>query len=100
MLHSARASDRAPPRIQRKDILGGFAVGLLIIVATMPIVVPFLIFSNQRIAIWVSNATALALLFWVGNWWGRTVGANPLRIGAGVTSVGLTLVLITIAFGG
>lgn len=100
VLHAARASDREPPCIQRKDVLGGIAVGLLIIVATMPIVVPFLLFSNQRTAIWVSNATALGLLFWVGNWWGRAVGANPLRIGAGVTSVGLTLVLVTIALGG
>lgn len=100
VLHAARLSDPEPPRIHRKDLLGGTAVGLLMIVATMPVVVPFLLLSDQRTAIWISNATTLALLFWVGSWWGRVIGANPLRIGAGVTSVGLTLVLITIALGG
>lgn len=100
ILHAARKADRELPRIHREDILGGIGIGLLIIVATMPVVLPFLIFSNQRTAIWTSNAIALGLLFWVGSWWGRIVGASPLRIGVGMTGIGLTLVLITIALGG
>lgn len=100
VLHAAKLSNEEPPRIQRKDILGGVSVGLLIMMATMPVVLPFVFFSDQRTAIWASNAVALGLLLWVGCWWGWIVGANPLRIGAGVTSIGLILVLITIALGG
>jgi hypothetical protein len=100
VLEFARHSKCEPPRIHRDDILGGIAVGLLILVATMPVVVPFLLVSNVTTAVRISNLIALAMLFGIGWWWGRTVGANPLRIGAGVTGVGLTLVLITIALGG
>ena len=100
VLDLARKSPLEPPRIQREDILGGLAVGLLILIATLPIVLPFLIFSNPNVAIWSSNLITLALQFLLGCWWGRVVGGNPLWIGTGVTGVGLTLVLITIALGG
>lgn len=100
VLHAARLSKYEQPRLHRKDVMGAIAVAVLIILATMPIVVPFAILSHQRTAIWASNAIALGMLFWAGYWWGHTVGANPLRIGAGVTGIGLTLVLVTIALGG
>lgn len=100
VLDLARQSQREQPRILRTDILGGIAIGLLILVATLPVAVPFLLFSNVTIAVRVSNLVTLVMLFGIGWWWGRTVGANPLRIGAGVAGIGLTMVLITIALGG
>ena len=100
VLDLARKTPLEPPRVQRDDILGGIAVGLLVLVATLPIVLPFVIVSDPAIAVWSSNLIALTLQFGLGYWWGRMVGGNPLRIGAGVTGVGLTLVLITIVLGG
>lgn len=100
VLDLARRSDREQPRIQREDILGGIAVGLIILVATLPVAVPFLLVSNATTAVRISNLITLVMLFGIGWWWGRVVGANPLHIGAGVMGVGLTLVLITIALGG
>jgi hypothetical protein len=100
VLDLARRSDREQPRIQRGDILGGIAVGLIILVATLPVAVPFLLVSNATTAVRISNLITLVMLFGIGWWWGRVVGANPLHIGAGVMGVGLTLVLITIALGG
>jgi VIT1/CCC1 family predicted Fe2+/Mn2+ transporter len=100
ILELARRSSNEPPRIHREDILGGIAVGLLILVATLPVVVPFLLFSNATTAVRTSNLVTLAMLFGIGWWWGRMVGANALRIAVGVMGVGLTLVLITIALGG
>ena len=100
VLEVARRSQCEQPRILRKDILGGIAVGLLILVATLPILVPFLLFSNATIAVRISNLITLVMLFGIGWWWARVVGANPLRIGAGVMGFGLALVLITIALGG
>ncbi len=100
MLELARRTDREPPRLHRDDILGGIAVACIILLATLPILVPFLVVSNPTFAARLSNLIALALQFWLGCWWGRTVGANPLRVGAGVTCVGVILVLITIALGG
>ena len=75
-------------------------MGLIILLATLPILVPFLVFADPELAVRLSNLTALALLFWLGCWWGRVVGASPFRAGAGVTLVGLILVFITIALGG
>ena len=100
LLQAARQSDHEPPRMRREDILGGIAIGLLILAATTPIVIPFLVFSVTKTAMLVSDLIALGLLFSVGWWWGRVVGASPFRVGAGVASVGLILVLITIALGG
>lgn len=100
VLEVARRSQCEQPHLLRKDILGGIAVGLLILVATLPILVPFLLFSNATIAVRISNLITLVMLFGIGWWWARVVGANPLRIGAGVMGFGLALVLITIALGG
>lgn len=100
MFDIARRAVREPPRIQRDDILGGIAVACIITLATLPILAPFLLISDRTIAVRLSNLTALTLLFWLGSWWGRVAGANPLRIGAGVTCVGLILVVITIVLGG
>lgn len=100
VLALARQSEREQPRICRVDILGGIAVGALILLATFPIVVPFLVLSNPTIAVRLSNTIAVTMMFGIGWWWGRMVGANPLHIGAGVAAIGLTLVLITIALGG
>jgi VIT1/CCC1 family predicted Fe2+/Mn2+ transporter len=100
VLKLARRSDRTTPRLQREDIFGGLAVCLMILLATLPILVPFLIVSNTMVAIRISNLTALAIQFWLGYAWARKVGINPFYVGAGVTSIGIILVLITIALGG
>lgn len=100
VLDIARRAKHEAPRMHREDILGGIAVALLILAMTLPIIVPFLLFSDPAIAVRLSNTIALGLLFWLGCWWGRTVGANPYRIAVGVTCVGLILVLFTIALGG
>jgi len=87
-------------RLQRADFLGGVAVALVIVLATFPIVVPYLVVSNPNLAVRLSNLIAMALLFLLGAWWGRVVGGRSIRIATGLTLLGLTLVLITIALGG
>lgn len=88
------------PHIRRDDLLGGVAVALLIMLATVPVVVPFLVVSNPNVAVRLSNLIALTLLFTMGLWWGRVAGDSPFRIATGLTLVGVVLVLITIALGG
>lgn len=90
----------AAPGLRRDDVLGGVAVTLLIVLATFPIVVPYLLVTDPILAVRLSHLTALTLLFLLGAWWGRVIGGRPLRIAAGLTLVGVTLVLITIALGG
>ncbi len=100
VLKNLRREKLAPPRIRREDLLGGVAVALIIMLATFPVVVPYLVLSNANLAVRVSNLIALVELFLLGVAWGRIVGGSPLCIAAGLTLVGMTLVLITIALGG
>jgi VIT1/CCC1 family predicted Fe2+/Mn2+ transporter len=100
VLDIVRRQEPAPARIRREDLLGGLAAGLVILLATFPVVVPFLFLSNPNVAVRASNAIALGELFLVGVQWGRTVGGSPVHIGGGLTLVGVALVLITIALGG
>ena len=86
--------------MSREDFLGAVAVALLIVLATLPIVAPFLVVTNPEVAVRASNGIALSMLYGLGAWWGRIVGASPWRIGAGLTAIGVALVLVMIALGG
>jgi VIT1/CCC1 family predicted Fe2+/Mn2+ transporter len=100
VLDVVRRQEPAQARLHREDFLGGAAAGLVILLATLPVLVPFLVFSNPNLAVRISNSIALAELFLLGAQWGRTVGSGALRIGGGLTVLGVALVLITIALGG
>ena len=100
VLTAVRRTRLDPPGVRRDDLLGGVAVALVILVATLPIVVPYLVVANPNLAVALSNLVALILLFLLGAWWGRVVGARSWRIGGGLTVLGVVLVLITIALGG
>lgn len=95
--------ERAQPtqaRMERGDFLHGVAAGLLVFLPTVPVVVPYLVFSNPLTAVRVSYAVALILLFLIGHRWGQMVGGRPWRIGGSLVLLGIVLVLITTALGG
>ena len=100
VLEFLRRSAPEPQSVRRADLLGGLAVALIILLATLPVVVPFLTLANPNVAVRISNGVALTELFLLGMWWGRMVGGSSLRIAAGLTLVGVVLVLITIVLGG
>jgi VIT1/CCC1 family predicted Fe2+/Mn2+ transporter len=78
----------------------GIAAGLLVLLPTIPMLVPYLVFSDEIRAVRVSSAIALVLLFLIGEKWARMVGARPWRIGGALTLLGIVLVVITISLGG
>ncbi len=100
VLEILRRDSLGVPRMRLEDLLGGAAVALVIVLSTLPIVVPFLVIPNPELAVRISNLIALTQLFLLGAWWARVVGGNRLRIATGLTLVGVLLVLITIALGG
>jgi len=95
-----RREKPALPNVRREDVFGGVAVALIIVVATFPIVVPYLLVSDPQLAVDISHAVSLTLLFLLGVWWGRLVGGHAVRIATGLTLVGVALMLVTIALGG
>ena len=68
--------------------------------ATIPVVLPLILIREQGIAIRVSNATAILLLYFFGRALGKATG-NPSRLTEfTMVSIGIVLVAITILLGG
>src|SRR6185295_19516998 len=64
--------DRA--HLTKDDWLGGLGVFLLVFLSTFPVVIPFIVMSSAVLALRVSNAIAIAMLFVGGYVYGRCVG--------------------------
>ena len=88
------------PHLQKADWLGALGVFLVIIIATLPVVLPFAAIEDARRALRVSNAIAVVMLFLTGYAFGRSAGHRPLTMGLVMVIVGGGMVAITIALGG
>lgn len=86
--------------LRREDWIGAFAVFLIVVLATFPVVIPFLLFRDAQVALRVSNLVAIVMLFCLGYWLGQHSGHRPLRTGSTMVLLGLVLVGIAIALGG
>lgn len=93
----------APPRRARLtaiDLRGATAVFLLVFCSTFPVVVPFLIVSEPALALHISNAVAVTMLFVGGVSLGRFSDLPPVPLGLAMAALGLALVGLTIVLGG
>jgi hypothetical protein len=84
----------------RQDWLGALAVFLLVFLSTFPVVIPFLVFSRAQLALRVSNAIAITMLFCLGYWLAGRSGHRPLHAGLSMVLLGGVLVAMAIALGG
>jgi hypothetical protein len=87
-------------RLGKDEWLGGVAVFLLVFLSTFPVVVPFIFMKNVVLALRVSNAIAIAMLFVTGSVFGRITGRRPWAMGIGMVVLGAVLVGLTMALGG
>jgi hypothetical protein len=71
------------PRLTRDDWLGASAICLLSFLSTFPVVIPFLLIGDARLALRASNAVALAMLFLCGYAFGRYSGLVGVAIALG-----------------
>lgn len=90
----------AAPRLTKDDWIGALAVFLLVVLSTFPVVIPFLVFRDVALALRMSNAVAIGLLFVGGQVLARHAGFHPWRTAFTMVGVGVVLVAITIALGG
>ena len=88
------------PRLTGRDWLGALTVCILVILSTFPVVIPFIIFENAQLALRISNAIAVALLFFCGFIFARHAGLRPWPMGLTMVAIGASLVGIAIALGG
>jgi VIT family protein len=104
-LHQAISVLAAHSRVVRARLTGGDLAAALVIfflvsATAIPGVVPFLLLGNSYLALRVSNAVLLLLLFGVGHWWGHYTDAKPWKVGSAVALLGLSMVLVAVALGG
>ena len=96
----ASALPPARPVVTRQDLIGAVAVFLLVFLSTFPVAIPFLVIEDVATAMRVSNAVAVFMLGALGYVLGRHSGMRPLVLALAMSTIGVTLVAITIALGG
>ena len=88
------------PTLKSDDLLAALAVFLIVVAATFPVAVPFLVIDDIGWAIGVSRAIALTMLFFGGLALGRYAGYGSWKTGLMMAGLGAALVAAVIALGG
>ena len=83
-----------------QDIQKATGLFFLVFVSTFPVVVPFLFLHDTWIALRISNAIAIIMMFLCGWSVAKYVGINKWVMGVVMIIVGIILVAVTIALGG
>jgi hypothetical protein len=92
-----------PPRrahLPKDAWLGAVGVFLLVFLSTLPVVLPFTFMTDINVALRISNAIAIVMMFLMGFKFGQLTGRHPVWVGIVMVVVGAVLVSITIALGG
>jgi len=96
--------DRPPAErhaLRPRDFLKALAVFLMVVVATFPAVLPFMLMSDVAGAMRVARTVTLAMLFIAGFALGRRAGyAHPVRTGVLMAVFGTVLIAMIKALGG
>jgi hypothetical protein len=87
-------------RIRKREWLGALGVFLIVVLATLPVILPFALVPNARMALRVSNGIAVIMLFLAGYGFGKYAGDRPWRMGIAMVLLGSAMVGITISLGG
>jgi hypothetical protein len=96
----APAAPDVRPVLSGTDFRGALGVFLLVVLATFPVVIPFMLFDQASIAIRVSNGVAVAMLFLAGEVLGHYAGARRWRGGLWMAVTGVLLIAAIMALGG
>jgi hypothetical protein len=75
-------------------------VALVVILATVPVIAPFLFIDDVNRAVRIANFVATGLLFMLGYRWAQHTGGRPIAVGLAVAAFGLMMVLVTVLLGG
>ncbi|HEX7920165.1 MAG TPA: VIT1/CCC1 transporter family protein [Bradyrhizobium sp.] len=88
------------PKLTKRDWIGALGLCLLSFLSTFPVVIPFLFLSDARLALRVSYAVAIIMLFCCGYVFGIQSGLRPWAAGLAMVAVGGALVGVAVALGG
>jgi len=89
------------PGLKRDDYVGALGIFLLVVLATFPVVVPFIVLRDVALAMDLSRVLSLVMLFLAGLMLGRHAGhARPIRTGLAMAVLGAVLITAVKALGG
>ncbi len=100
IVEHVRSTPPSPNPVRRADLMGALVAGWLVFACSFPAVLPFAFLDDPRLALRVSNAILLGLLFVVGWRAARHTLANPWIAGFVYLLVGVLLVAVAIPLGG
>ena len=98
-----RLVDSPPPpaKLQREDYLAAIGVFFLVVIATFPVVVPFMLVKDVGLAMNLSRGTTLVMLLLAGVALGRHAGhSRPVVTGLAMAVLGALLIAAVKALGG
>ncbi|MFJ4293500.1 hypothetical protein ACIP1U_27555 [Cupriavidus sp. NPDC089707] len=88
------------PTLNLQDLLAAVGIFLLVVLATFPVALPFLVFADVPTALLVSRVLTILMLFGAGIALGRHAGFGGWMAGVAMTLVGVALTMAIIALGG
>lgn len=88
------------PTLRRHDFLEAFAIFLIVVGSTFPVVLPFVFIQDVGTAKIASRVIALAMLFAGGLALGRYAGYGSWKVGLMMTALGTAVVAAVMALGG
>jgi len=83
-----------------RDYLAALSIFLIVVAVTFPVVIPFLYIRDVPMAMRVSNAVALAILYAYGHLLGHYAGGKAWHYGLAIAALGAGLVAVIMALGG
>ena len=90
-----------PAALRRDDYLASIGIFLWVVIATFPVVLPFILTSDAAQAMNASRAITLVMLFLAGFALGRHAGYRwPITSGLLMATMGAILILAVMALGG
>ena len=88
------------PRLGKDQWFGALAVCFWVILATLPVAIPFMFMGEVARAMRISNGIAVVMLFATGYAFGRITEYHPWLTGLAMVVLGGALVALTMALGG
>jgi hypothetical protein len=88
------------PRLGKSEFLGALAIFFWVFIITFPVTIPFMFMDQLELAMRVSNAIAIALLFAAGFAYAQLAQYRPWLTGCAIVVIGSMVVAATIALGG
>jgi hypothetical protein len=88
------------PRFLRDDLVGAVAIFLIVVFATFPVALPFVVFKDVPTALIVSRVLTIVMLFGSGMALGRHSGFGGWKAGFAMAALGVVLTMAIIALGG